>query len=158
MPRWMISSSGPLSGRSRNFPRLSTDSILCPTALGRLAYLGPGGASTRLASRMSRPVSHGSSSRRTVSTSGSSGILHPPLVEGSAHDSALQANLFVQLQVRVAADPAAGHQPVREHVAQAAYRIGVHALHGAVTRHVRIYEVARSEEHTSELQSRGHLV
>src|SRR5690554_3336256 len=131
MPRWTTSSSPPSSGTRMNLPRRPTDSTRCPAARSSPTYFGPGGASSS-ARATSRPTSHGSSSRRTVSTSGSSGIGDLPFVEGASHDRALQAEAGVDVEVGVGADPAARVEGPAERVPDGGHRRGVDAPQRAV--------------------------
>src|SRR5690606_33098490 len=140
MPRWMISSSPAERGSTRNLPRRPTRSIRWPTARSRSAYLRPAGA-RRSTAAMRLPVSHGASSRLTVSTSGSSGIGDLPFVQRPADDRPLQPESLVEVEVGVAADAAAGQQVAGEGGAHLRDGGLVDALHGAVTQDVGVDEV-----------------
>src|SRR5690554_3429195 len=139
MPRCSTSSSPPESGTRMNLPRRPTDSTRCPAARSRPTYLGPGGASSSAAAT-TLPASHGSSSRLTVSTSGSSGIADLPFVEGAPDDGALQSEALVEVQVGVGGHAAAGVERAAEGLADGGHGDGVDAAERAVARGVGEYQ------------------
>src|SRR5690606_18824472 len=101
------------------------------------AYFGPSGANKSI-SRISRPCNQGASSRRTVSTSGSSGIRDPPLVQRAADDGALQPEALVEVKICVRRHAATGNEATCEGVTQARDRFFIDAEHGAVAPDIRV--------------------
>src|SRR5690606_13322558 len=84
------------------------------------------------------------SSRRTVSTSGSSGIADRPFVQRSTDDGALEAKGLVEVEVSVTRDSAARHQAPTERVSHGRHGLRVDAFHGAVATDVGVDEVLDS--------------
>ena len=79
IPRWTTSSRSSSSASSRYLPRRPTASMRAPAANGADANFGDG---CPHASVIGAPATSGSSCRRTVSTSGSSGIARQHAVSG----------------------------------------------------------------------------
>src|SRR5690606_6890103 len=152
MPKWSTSSRSSCpspvppcaaSGASKNFPRRRTALICRPSASANRAYLGPAGARRSTATTV-LSTSHGSSSRLTVSTSGSSGIGDLPFVQRPTDYGALQAEALVQIEIGVSRYAATCHQSAVERIARGRHGFRIDPTHGAVTVDIGVDEVGHT--------------